>query len=173
MTAGSYKAYVVEADESGAYSVVTASENGAISGSDTNGSYLEFASGTPVTFSLKAGQYLVFIDTPVGTSYAIEEMGAAAYTPSATVVYNGAAFGTEVKGAKGEALALPTGFNDPEIDALYVGEAANSADFINDNDTTTPTGLDLNDLPFIGMIVLAMAALAAYVVVKTRKRSCN
>ena len=45
----------------------------------------------------------------------------------------------------------------------------NHADYVNDRDDVTPTGLDLNDLPFIGMILLAVGAIAGYIVVKARK----
>ena len=170
--AETYKAYVVEADSAnaGKYKVVTAAANysGAIG---TDGS-ISFASSASVTFKLKANQYLVFIDTPVGTSYEITETGTAGYIPSVIVTYNDAKGSNEI-GSKGASLVLPLSTNNFYKTTLYVGEGANSADFINENDTTTPTGLDLNDLPFIGMIILALGAAVAVIVVKVRKRRYN
>ncbi|MCL2513153.1 MAG: hypothetical protein FWF08_04545 [Oscillospiraceae bacterium] len=171
--AETYKAYVVEADpdpeNAGKYKVVTSAANGTVSGTDLNGGYINFPSDTLTAFNLKAGQFLVFIDTPVGTSYEITETGTAGYIPSAIVTYAGAAGGNEV-GSKGASLVLPHSANDFYKTTLYVGEGLNSADFINENDTTTPTGLDLNDLPFIGMILLAVGAGAAFIVIKYRKK---
>ncbi|MDR1068034.1 MAG: hypothetical protein LBL36_02165, partial [Clostridiales Family XIII bacterium] len=52
-----------------------------------------------------------------------------------------------------------------------VREAASGAAFTNTYDITTPTGIILNNLPFVGLIVLAMAALGAFIAVKSRKRN--
>jgi len=110
-------------------------------------------------FSLRHGQRLVFVDTPVGTSYAVQEAAAVHYIPSFIVTTNGV-LGENVTGTISEPLGTGTQF---------VGELANSADFTNTRDFVTPMGLNLNNLPFIGLIVLAVAALAIFLVVKTRK----
>jgi hypothetical protein len=41
---------------------------------------------------------------------------------------------------------------------------------VNDTGGTTPTGLDISDLPFIGLIIIALGAFAAWILVKSRKR---
>jgi len=170
--AETYTAYVVEDDpmNPGKYRVVTTDAN--FSGTIGMDGSIRFPSDTLVTFNLRANQYLVFIDTPVGVHYEIAEKGTAGYIPSVVVTYDGTPGGDEI-GDKGAGLVLPHNANYFYKDTLYVGEGANSADFLNENDTTTPTGLDLNDLPFIGMIILAIGAAVAFIVVKVRKRKTD
>ena len=172
-SAPKYKAYVVEADSSATapkgYKVVTSSEN--FAGSITDNAF-EVTTDVPFTFNLKDGQYLVFIDTPVGTSYIITETGASGYIPKVSVIYDGKAAvlddGGATKYTSGTPIVLP---NDRiSSDNLYVGEELSKAAFTNTRDEVTPTGLNLNDIPFIGMIALAFGALIAFVAVKARKR---
>ncbi|MCL1897130.1 MAG: hypothetical protein FWG03_11395 [Clostridiales bacterium] len=167
-TAPVYKAYVVDADGTIVstddlldYNKVTAADE-----DDNDNAYIEFISGAAKTFSLKHGQKLVFIDTPVGTSYDVEETKAAGYIPNVSVIYNGK-------------TPVVTNNNKDDIDfgvtGELVGEAttngklANSADFINERKDVSLTGLSFSDLPFIGMIILAVGAIAAYIVAKSRK----
>jgi len=113
---------------------------------------------TPTSFQLKHGQSLVFVNTPVGTDYTVEENGTLAYeaklvisNPSSTAT--GTTPGAGVSG-KGK-----------------VGEQLNTADFTNKRDDVTPTGLNLNDIPFIGLIALALSAAAFFIVIKLRRRN--
>ena len=121
---------------------------------------VEFPDGTEKSFTLKHGQKLVFVNTPVGTTYDVKETGTAAYKAEANITSNGVSEGA-VTGALGA---------DAEFLHRFVGEAANTAAFTNIREEVTPTGLNINDLPFIGMIVLALAAVAVVAVVKARKR---
>jgi len=157
-TGTTYKGYVLE---NGA--VVTAAANGTIAGTDpTNGAYINFPSGTTVTVNLKHGQTLAFLDNEVGSSYVATEPAVVDYAPTASVIVNG---GTPI------ALGSATVFNTALSTASrLIGENANSAAFTNTYKTITPTGIALNNLPFIMIIVLAVGAFAAYIVVKSRKR---
>ncbi|MCL2491526.1 MAG: hypothetical protein FWE87_02100 [Coriobacteriia bacterium] len=151
-----YHAYVIEDGK-----VVTEEANGVIAGTDSNGqAYLKIVSGTQASFSLKDKQTLVFINTPVGTTYKVTEVGTPAYTPSFIIITDGKS-GEKVVGTLGASLST---------DVERVGESVNSADFNNDRGTVTPTGLNLNDLPFIAMIAIATVAAIVCVAVKTRKR---
>ena len=165
----SYKAYVVEADSAnpGKYKVVTSADNYA--GYSTADGSITFTSESALTFNLKHGQYLVFIDTPVGTSYTVSETGTTGYLATASVVYNGTRGDKEEGISKGEGLVLPHASNTFYKDTLFVGEAANSADFINDRGTTTPTGISVENLPYIVLIGLALAGLTGFAAVKIRK----
>jgi len=152
-----YRAYVIENGH-----IVTSAANGAIAGNDDQGQpYLSVTAGSSLSFSLKDGQKLAFINTPVGTRYAVNEAGTAAYIPSFIIVTNGVAQ-PAVSGSMGASLA--TGDQ-------YVGEAANSADYTNERDTVTPTGLNIDDLPFIGMIAIALVAATIGLVYKARRNS--
>jgi len=149
-----YKAYVVEngqfldKDELLAGNGITAADK------DKNDHYYGiFTPGYDVTFKLKHGQKLIFVDTPVGTSYTVTETAAEGYETKYVITTN-----SEEKGY----IGLSTGLR-------WVGEKLNSADYKNDRSDVTPTGLNLNDLPFLGMIFLAFGAVAAFAVAKARK----
>jgi len=130
------------------------------------------------TFNLKNDQKLVFLDLPVGTSYIMNETAATGYTPTAAVKYNSEAAVVH-EGIKGQAYYLPnpiTALPNPHIITsaiLYVGEGTNSVEFNNTRDSILVTGLNINDLPFIIMILLAVCAIAVYTVYKTRKSKDN
>lgn len=155
-----YTAYVIEGGK-----IVDPTNNAAAAliGSVENSTskYIKFLPNATTSFKLKDGQKLLFVNTPVGTKYTVGESAVAGYTPNVTVVYNG----TTAETTTNTDANIPFGANDK-----YIGEAANSVGFINDSGSATPTGLDLNDLPFIGLIVLALGALALFIVTKTRKK---
>ncbi|MCL2806973.1 MAG: hypothetical protein FWD27_02225 [Coriobacteriia bacterium] len=134
------------------------------------GSAILFNSGAAVNFTLAHNQYLVFVDTPVGTGFAVGEAGVAGYTPSVTVIYDfAAAVPTtgEASSAKGQPLAVPHGNISPTL--LFVGEHGSGAAFVNDRGEIIPTGINTADLPFYGLILLALASIIGFVVVKSRK----
>jgi len=161
-----YKAYVVDTDDT----FVSAADlvdlnNATVAGTDKNGNaYIEFNNKAAVTFSLKHGQKLAFIDTPVGTSYNVEEAKAAGYIPNVSVVYDG---------------GMPTVTTntleniDFGVIGKLVGEKTNSADFINERKDVSITGLDFSSLPFVGMIALALGVAALLFVSKARKAKNN
>ena len=125
-----------------------------------NGSYIQVRPGVATAFSLKHGQRLVFVDTPVGTSYTVEEVEPIGYTPSVIVITNA----EEVYKAEGKpSETLST-------DVRFVGELANSAAFTNNRSNVVPTGINISNLPFVGLIVLAIVALIGFVAIKSRKR---
>jgi len=129
-------------------------------GTDAGGSYIKIATTGETAFQLRDGQRLVFVDTPVGTRYTVREAAAANYVPSFIVTRNNVAE-NPVIGTMNTALFTGTQF---------VGELLNRTAFTNTRDFVAPTGLGMNDLPFIGLMLLALGALVAFVVVKVRRR---
>lgn len=123
---------------------------------------IEVASNGLTTFSLKHGQRLVFVDTPVGTGYVVTEAGATHYTPSVTVITNGVTPGTTIPGASEQDLTTGN---------QLVGENDNSTVFTNTRADVTPTGLNLKDIPFIGLIVLGLGALVTYIMLNVRRKA--
>jgi len=118
-----------------------------------------FVSGTANTFKLKGGQSLVFANLPVGASFSVTEDAAIGYVPSVEV------HGSTIPGTFNTALS--TG-------QYYVMDAGQSiAAYTNDASPPPPTGLNLNTIPFYGMIVLAIAAMGVYLAAKTRKRKAQ
>ena len=107
---------------------------------------------------------------PVGTRYEIIETGETGYTASA-VTYNSATQSDATKTAKqpgvGTAGADYTIAAD-ENTAVTVNGA--SAVITNDYKTITPTGVFMDNLPYILMIGIPVIALIAWVLVQRRRR---
>ncbi|MDR7811823.1 DUF7601 domain-containing protein [Lacrimispora sp.] len=153
-----YKAYVLDSGNN----VVTSEDNTSNLQTDGNDySYIEFTSGVTETVNLKHDQKLVFTDLHIGAKYVAVESAVEYYTASALVVENG---GGPIQIFNSlENLALSTG-------TKLIGENANSAAFTNTYRTITPTGVIINNLPFVMILVLAAGAFAAFVVIKSRKK---
>jgi len=129
---------------------------------DGAGKYIKISIGGPTAFQLKSNQKLVFIDTPVGITYDVQETAVLEYTTSANVI------------TSGNAVNAPAP-SDPNADFVilnqHVGDGTNSADFTNTRNEVSFTGISMANLPFVGMIALAVAALVAFAVAKLRKRT--
>lgn len=112
--------------------------------------------GTPCTFTLKDNQMLIFEDLPAGTTYDVSETAVAKYTTTTELIANGVT-------TSGNAV----------IDNALVGEEDNYARYTNtfDDSSVTPTGIIINNLPFILMIVLAGAGIVLFVITRRRKYS--
>ncbi|MCL2287090.1 MAG: hypothetical protein FWC32_12105 [Firmicutes bacterium] len=123
--------------------------------------YINVSSTGPTGFRLKHGQRLVFVDTPVGTSYTVTEDYYAGYVQTVVVTTNGTA-GETINQEPERPL---------ETGTQFVGEAANIAAFTNNRASVVPTGLNINNLPFVGLIALSVLALIGFIAVKSRKRS--
>ncbi|MCL2427239.1 MAG: hypothetical protein FWD05_13000 [Oscillospiraceae bacterium] len=132
-----------------------------ITGTDPNGNrYIVITHGAATQFRLRHDQRLVFVDTPVGTSYTVTETLATGYTTSIVVTTNNSPVSVSNE------HVLSTG-------QQRVGEPNNLVVFTNNRDFITPTGLSVNDLPFLVIVLLALGALTTFVVVKVRRRNYN
>ena len=179
-----YRAFVVEKDPTDPAKYIKVVSEFNYSGTRGLGGSILFTSrGPAVEFSLKDGQQLVFVSTPVGTSYDVTELGFSNYIASVNVSY--AAYPNTTASSENTTtntnLRIP---NDPILSALYpnndelmikklyVGEGLgkNLAAFTNTRETSPLTGLNLNNLPFFAMIALAVGALVMFVAIKSRKQ---
>jgi hypothetical protein len=158
-----YKGYVVSGNV-----VVTDAENSSVLKSDSVGGYIEFTSGQNVQFNLKHGQTLVFIDTPVGTTWtATDKLGAdvlAKYTPTVIITEDGQNITPAPTANQGNPLS--TG-------SRLLGEATNKADFTNTRETILPTGITMNNMPYYALVLMSLAALALFIVVQIRRKKRN
>ena len=150
-----YKAYLV--DSTGAIDP-TGTVNASLIELDTGGtrSFIKFAPGTAIDFQLKHGQTLVFINTPVGTSYNVVQTAEPGYTTTIQPFYNS--------------------IKEPLVTTSLaylgsVGERYNAANYTNDYGDEPPTGLNIDDLPFYGLILLAVCGLAVFIIIKAHKRN--
>ena len=120
----------------------------------------KFKDHVSTVVTLAHGQKLKFEDLPAGTKYSVIETGTDNYTPLASIIENGEP-ATTLSSNEGASL---------EVLNKLVGEKANSAAFTNtyDDNSVTPTGIIINNLPFVLMVVVAGSGLALYVVSKRR-----
>ena len=139
LTIGTYKAMIVEGG-----AAIDPTPNG-ISGAAADHSFT-ISQGTAFTFKLKHGQKLVVLNLPVGAKYEASETDSKGHTANITVKANG------VAGSESATTNVPS---------TYIGEAANSALVRNDKVASTPTGILMNNLPYVILIAIAIAGLAA------------
>lgn len=171
-------AYILNVDEKGVATLVNAADlkdvaKNNVSGTVT-GNEIKVNSSDTLTFSLKANQRIAFFGMHIGSSYTLKENSATGYTPKVAVTYYDAgvnAMTTKVGiEAENAAIMIPNNTAGTNISGpLYIGETGNKAEFLNKRDSITPTGLNLNDLPFIGMIVIAIAGVTGFIAYKILK----
>lgn len=103
------------------------------------------------SFTLHDGETLTFDDIPAGTRYTLKEEGASGYTPGAAYTENG------------EAKTGATGAQATEykVENVLVGEQKNDNTVTNKFQDVTPTGLLIDNLPFILMIGLGLTGFVA------------
>ena len=154
-----YRAYIVEGDK-----VIHPRDNvmtGAMLGVDEGGTFISVPANGAIKFKLKDDQRLVFVDTPIGTSYTAKEKIEEDYIQTVQVTTNAIAGG--IISREGDNPLLSTG---PQ----FVGDKLNRAVFTANRESAAPMGIDVNNLPFIGLILLTMGALVGFVLVKSRRR---
>lgn len=148
----SYKAKVVDTnatDKTAAVDVTTTAAK------DSTTKELTFTSGTEATVVLKHGYRLVFEDLDVGAKYEVAETADAGYSTKYVKTENG----TAAQAAEGLAIA-----------ETKITEGKDSAEYVNTNkNSDTPTGILINNLPYIALALVAIGGLVAYVVVRRRQ----
>ena len=151
--------YVKETD--GAFSYVTNKEDATV---------YTFTSGTAENIKLANGDELFFTSIPFGATYKIQETDAdvnyktgIAYTDYAanpvaqTMTQEQAATAAKTIGA------------NPALVFTDNHETGNYATYTNEYNSTTPTGILINNLPYIALALVAIGGLVAYVVVRRRQ----
>ena len=129
---------------------------------------VEYTVGQAKKFQLADGEQLVFSNLPVGTTYVVKELAATdGYTPSVTVVENKTTTVTDKTAQEAETLdTLKTdGKNN------LVGEYENKVTFTNTHKGVVPTGILMNNLPFILLVAVAIVAFVSLAVIKRRRTS--
>lgn len=117
------------------------------------------------TFNLTNGQYLLFDGAngstvlPVGTTYTLVETGVPGYLPSVSITGDPAATITPDPLEKGEAA---------NVEGLLMA-GTNTVAFTNEYQSASPTGVFMDNLPFILLILVAVGGIVAYLAVKRRK----
>ena len=115
-----------------------------------------FENGKEKTITLHHDQSLVFDNLPAGTRYKLVESGSQGYKATASYNENGV-----IRNQMGTASA------DFTQTSILVGEKTNDNTITNSLPNVTPTGLLIDNLPFILMIGLG---LAGFVVLSKKRR---
>lgn len=117
--------------------------------------------GAAYTFQLKHGDKLSFDKAgafpgtlPAGTRYTVAETAVGGYITSAEVKENG---------------GTATTVNDVTAANKLVGDHENYARYTNEKGTTPPTGILINNLPFILLIGVAIGAFVLIIAAKRRR----
>ncbi len=126
-------------------------------------------SKTPVTynagvdnqFELGHGDRLEFENLPAGTRYEVKEIGIEndGYTPKVTVIENGEMTANAIQGTEKDDLS--TAQSAHKVTNL-VGEGQNSVTFVNMHKANPITGITMNNLPFVLMVVVAGLGMFAF-----------
>lgn len=117
--------------------------------------------GAAYTFKLRHGDKLSFDKTgtypgtlPAGTRYTVAETAVGGYTTSSEVKENG---------------GTATTINDVTAANKLVGDHENYARYTNEKGVTPPTGILINNLPFILLIGVAIGAFVLFIAAKRRR----
>jgi len=160
----SYIGYIV--DENG--TIVTTDTDKNYAKTYTNDGGIEFTLNATTgvsesqTISLKHGQYLVFPYAPTGTYFQAVETGAKNYTPSAKILVNDIST---------DAPTVAEGANLDTAEKIVGQNAKNGADFTNKYKDITPTGIIINNLPFVMMIIFAAVVFVAVIAFGVRRKN--
>ena len=131
--------------------------------------YILFPSGTEVSgIKLLGDQKLVFVDLHVGSTVKAFEAAAGSYKPSYKRTFSTT---TEFTA---ENANMAYGFpRQGDLGPHYLGAGtnANVATFTNRHVGATPTGINVDDLPYIALIAIAVIALFVAVMFKFRKNN--
>lgn len=130
---------------------------------------VEYTAGQTKTFKLADGEKLVFHNLPVGTTYVVKELDALdGYTPSVTVVENRTTTVNRTAAQEGDALDTLKEGGKKNL----VGEYENKVTFTNTHQGgVVPTGILMNNLPFILLVAVAIVAFVSLAVIKRRRTS--
>lgn len=157
----SYKAYICTLNRSSYQKVSKAEANNQY---DDGKDFVTFTVGMKKDITLKHGQYLVFMDCPKGTVYNANEKAVPGYKAAVHIVTGGTAISPDPSNTAAN-TALSTG------ERVITAGGANTAAFTNTYATTVPTGIIIDNLPFIAMILIAIGAFIVFIVGKRRKRA--
>lgn len=130
---------------------------------DTTTKDVEFAENNTYTFTLKHGQNIKFTKIPVGTRVTVTELATPNYKGSATVKMNDIEESTSTSATK---------YNDNlTILDKTIGQKDNKISVTNTYNNVPTTGIIMNTLPYVMMIVLGGVALVGYIYLKNKKYS--
>ena len=130
--------------------------------------YIDMPLGTPVRFMLKHNQFLSFVDIDAGATYVVNGLATQFYTPSYTIYRGGFPAGAQ-NGQLHQALSTPT--TPPTTVTISPTNAfIDRVEFTNAREPITPTGISVDNVPFVALIAVSILGLGAYLFFRVRVR---
>ena len=134
--------------------------------------FIVFTSNIARTITLLPNEKLVFIDLHIGSIVEVEEKGDSSFVPTYQRTFPDTTVGKQAyTGTLGESWGFPrnTGSNlDKGPHYTIAGANKNTVTFTNTVKNALPTGISVNDLPYIILISVVVLALAGYLAFKIR-----
>lgn len=132
----------------------TGTDANTLGGVKANGSDITLKAGGTYDFTLTNGGNEKFTGLPVGTTMTVTESATPNYKGSANVTINGV----------NEKPIEATKYNEATtVSDKKLGQKKNAVDVTNTYNNVPLTGIIMNNLPYIAMIVIGAAALVVYV----------
>jgi hypothetical protein len=150
-----------------AYLVKGSSRVGSPATAYNAGDHYTFTSGTPMSVALRHGEKLVFDSLPVGTTYTATQTGVANYTAQVTVVHDGGGAVASAVTAAGASVSTSAASGA----TLAVATNPSGAAFANVYNMDPPTGITIDNLPYLLLLLVAAAALGGHVAARTRRHA--
>ena len=113
-------------------------------------------------FNLKHGESMTFTGLPVGTTMTVSESNTPNYKGSARYVINGGESKSKTASKYNESV---------KVENEKLGQKKNTVDVTNTYNNVPTTGIIMNTLPYVMMIVLGGVALVGYIYLKNKKYS--
>ena len=131
-----------------------------LGGVNANGTKITLTNGTTHIFTLTDGANMKFTKLPVGTTITVTEDAKANYKGSAVVTLNGTQESTKAAQKYNEEITV----SDKKR-----GQNKNIVDVTHRFNNVPTTGIIMNTLPYVLMVVLCAAALFGFVAFKRKK----
>ena len=137
---------------------------------DANG-YFTVSSNSLFVVSLTNKERLAFVDLHVGSKVAVEETEHADYKAKYVNTFGPNANTEFTALAENTAWGFPRTGTNPDAGPHYIKDnaGANISTFTNIRIGATPTGISVDNLPYIVLITIALAGLVGFVAIKSRK----
>lgn len=112
------------------------------------------ASGSGYEFTLKNGESIVFSGIPAGAKVMVTETGAEDYTTTVKV--------SDTPTAEAVALAAETGSGDTKSGTVTISATAQTIAFTNEKEIPVNTGVILDTLPYVLMLIAVGGGVVAF-----------
>jgi hypothetical protein len=164
-----YKAYIKDSEGQG-YASDHENRYGRGEGTDGNGAYYFIVPGAVEAVQLGHDEHLEIVGLPVGSDYDIKAVARPFYAYSVTGTVGGQ---SAAANPPNDGYVYSNPFTDMDLSTgkVRIKNGENSAVFSSYAGDVADTGVNMDNLPYIGLIALGAVALGLYVFIRRRRRS--